>query len=398
MGRDRVIEYSRLGWDMELTVRQAHLTSSGECEAGVCGNELANPVKSPSQRLIVPVVLSGGGGTRLWPFSTKEKPKQFLPLVNQTSLFEQALGRVEDRSAFRSPIVVTSVQHAELCEEHLGDDGNARLILETCGRNTAPAIAMAALVALELHGEDALMLVMPSDHVIEDVAAFHEAVRAGEVAARRGRLVTFGIRPAGPETGYGYLQVGGELADAAGVREVARFVEKPELEVAEVMVAGGDHLWNAGIFLLPAAAFLEEAARTCPAIVEAARAAIEASGRDGIRIVPDPDLLSACPAESVDYAVLELSSRVAVVPMSPGWSDVGSWDALAALVGEAAHEGPVTAIDCDNCYIRSDGVEVAALGVRDLIVVAAGGKLLILPRGRSQEVKKLLSVMDLRVG
>jgi mannose-1-phosphate guanylyltransferase/mannose-1-phosphate guanylyltransferase/mannose-6-phosphate isomerase len=202
----------------------------------------------------------------------------------------------------------------------------------------------------------------------------------------------------GPETGYGYLQVGEELADAPGVREVARFVEKPVLEVAEAMVAGGDHLWNAGIFLLPAAGFLEEATRTCPAIVEGARAAIAASGRDGIRIVPDADLLSACPAESVDYAVLELSSRVAVVPMSPGWSDVGSWDALADMVGGDSHAGPVTTIDCDNCYIRSDGIEVAALGVRDLIVVAAGGKLLILPRGRSQEVKKLLSVMDLMVG
>jgi mannose-1-phosphate guanylyltransferase/mannose-6-phosphate isomerase len=378
---------------MELTVRHADLTCPEESDVGVRGNELANPVETPSQRLIVPVVLSGGGGSRLWPFSTKERPKQFLPLVNQTSLFEEALNRVRDAALFDAPIVVTSIQHADLCQQHLGGDGNARLILETCGRNTAPAIVMAAIAALEIHGEEALMLVMPSDHVIQDVAAFHEAICAGELAARGGRLVTFGIHPTGPETGYGYLQVGDELADTAGVREVARFVEKPAFEVAEAMVAGGDHLWNAGIFLLPAAVFLREASRTCPLIVKAAREAIAGSRRDGIRIVPDPDLLRACPAESVDYAVLELSSLVAVVPMSPGWSDVGSWDALAALVGGSSHAGPVTAVDCDNCYIRSDGIEVAALGIRDLIVVSAGGKLLIVPRGRSQEVKKLLSVM-----
>lgn len=383
---------------MEFNVQQVHLTHSDEMEVAVYGGQLPDSANAPSRNLIVPVILSGGGGTRLWPFSTKEKPKQFLPLVKETTLFEQALDRVSDRGHFCAPIVVTNIHHAELCQQHLVNDATARLILESCGRNTAPAIVMAAIVAQELHGSEAVMLVMPSDHVIEDVPAFKEAVRAGQVAARAGRLVTFGVRPEAPETGYGYLQVGGELPEAPGVREVARFVEKPPLEVAEAMVAGGDHLWNAGIFLLPISVFLDEAAQTCPAIVEAARAAVAASRREDIRVIPDPDFLTACPAESVDYAVLELSARVAVVPMAPGWSDVGSWDALAALVAGSSHAGPVTTVDCENCYIRSDGIEVAALGVRDLIVVAAGDKLLILPRGRSQEVKRLLSVMDSMVG
>ena len=252
---------------------------------------------------------------------------------------------------------------------------------------------MAARIACEDHGEDALILVMPSDHVIEDVPAFHEAISIGEAAARAGRLVTFGIRPSNPDTGYGYLEMGEELAGAPGVMEVERFVEKPPMELAEAMVASGDHLWNAGIFLLRAGTLLEELSTFAPSIAEAAERAVNASTRDGIRIAPPLLALADCPSESIDYALMEHSSRVVVVPMSPGWSDLGSWDALAALVGTTPG-GPVTVLDCDNCYIRTDGLEVAALGVRDLIIVAAGQRLLVLPRGRSQEVKRLLSAME----
>jgi mannose-1-phosphate guanylyltransferase/mannose-1-phosphate guanylyltransferase/mannose-6-phosphate isomerase len=253
---------------------------------------------------------------------------------------------------------------------------------------------MAAVVAQDLHGKNALMLVMPSDHVIEDVKEFHDAIVAGAAAAGAGRLVTFGVRPTAPDTGYGYLQSGGEIPDAPGVKNVVRFVEKPQLDVARTLVAAGDHLWNAGIFLFRAGALLDEAAKTCPKIAAAARKAVAAAHRDGIRIIPDSDVLAECPAESIDYAVMELSSRVVVVPMSPGWSDLGSWDALATVLGGGSHVGPITTVDCESCYIRSDGVQVAALGVRDLIIVASGTRLLILPRGRSQEVKKLLSAMD----
>lgn len=350
---------------------------------------------NPTVGSIIPVILSGGGGTRLWPFSTDERPKQFLPLIGAKSLFREALDRVGDRLTFAAPIVVGSVRHADLCETELRSEGGAaRLILEPCARNTAAAIAMAATLAREEHGDDALLLIMPSDHVIEDVAAFHAAVRAGEAAARAGFLVTFGIRPSGPDTGYGYLCMGEELGGSPGVSAVAEFVEKPPLDVAKSMVDGGRHLWNAGIFLMRVGTLLAELNAHAPEIFLAAEHAIVDAVRDGICIHPAPESLGECPSQSIDYALMEKSERVAVVPMSPGWSDLGSWDALAALIAKGEGRGPVTVLDCDNCYIRSDGLEVAALGLRDLIVVASGRRLLVLPRGRSQEVKRLLSAME----
>lgn len=351
------------------------------------------PVGESLAATIVPVVLSGGGGSRLWPFSTVETPKQFLPLIGERTLFQEALERVRDRLRFAAPVVVGSLRHAELCERELKlESAQARLILEPCARNTAPAIAMAAFEIREANGDDALMLVMPSDHVIEDVKAFHEAIARAEGSARAGRLVTFGILPTGPDTGYGYLEMGSEVAP--GVKTVARFVEKPNFDVAEAMVAGGNHLWNAGIFLFRVGTLLEEIERVAPEIGRISQLALLSAQRAGIRIVPDVSVLEDCPSESIDYAVMEHASSVAVVPMAPGWSDLGSWDALASLVGPGSHDGPVTMLDCDDCYIRSDGLEVAALGVRDLIIVASGQRLLVLPRGRSQEVKRLLSAME----
>jgi mannose-1-phosphate guanylyltransferase len=383
----------RLGWDMEFDCKRAYPECLPENTSSPSG-ELSS-AESAGNNLIVPVILSGGGGSRLWPFSTQETPKQFLPLIDNKCLFEHALERVRGRLGFSAPIVVGSAQHADLCEKLLAVDGeDARLVLEPCARNTAPAVMMAAAVALELHGDDALILVMPSDHVIEKVDEFHQAIKLGEAAARAGRLVTFGVRPTEPDIGYGYLQTGDDVVGAPGVQDVIRFVEKPQLEAAEHMLAAGDHLWNAGIFLFLAKTLLAEAAQTCPAIAEAAVHAANTAEQKGIRVLPDADALARCPSESIDYAVMELSSRVAVVPMSPGWSDLGSWDALASAYGSAAPVGPITTVDCESCYIRSDGVQVAALGVRDLIIVASGGRLLILPRGRSQEVKKLLSAMD----
>lgn len=367
-------------------------TFRGGTETTVRGQESSLRDDVSSIAPVVPVVLSGGGGTRLWPFSTAEMPKQFLPLIGEKSLFQEALARVGDRGQFASPIVVGSDRHAELCERELAGTEGSRLILEPCARNTAPAIVMAASLAAEMHGPDALLLVMPSDHVIEDVGAFHEAIANAEPAARGGQLVTFGIRPTGPDTGYGYLHMGAEVLP--GVMKVARFVEKPTYGVAEAMVSGGEHLWNAGIFLFRAASFLDEADRVAPEIARCAKEAIVAASREGIRVTPDGAILSECPSDSIDYAVMEKAANVAVVPMSPGWSDLGSWDALAELVGPGVSSGPVTALECDDCYIRSEGLEIAAFGVCDLIIVESGGRLLVLPRGRSQEVKRLLSVME----
>jgi mannose-1-phosphate guanylyltransferase len=379
--------------DNGLRAPEGHELADGSLPAG----------KSPAVRachkgpnpVLVPVVLSGGAGTRLWPYSTEDTPKQFLSFTGTSNLFQLTLDRIRDRSRFTAPIVVGSVRHASLCERELLDDGDdALLILEPYARNTAAAIAMAAHAACDLHGPDAVLLVMPSDHVIEDVEAFHEAVTAGAAAAGAGRLVTFGIVPTDPQTGFGYIEAGPDLARTEGVREVLRFVEKPDLQSATEMVADGRYLWNAGIFLFRTDVFLEELAAHAPAIAAAAKSAVENGRPCGGQITADLDSLEHCPNESVDYAVMEHSRRVAVVPMAPGWSDLGSWDALAELLKSQESHGPVTALDCDDCYIRSDGLRVAALGIRDLIVVASGGHLLILPRGRSQEVKKLLSAMD----
>jgi mannose-1-phosphate guanylyltransferase len=362
-------------------------------EPEAIGAAITNVAPSATGGLIVPVILSGGAGSRLWPYSTEDAPKQFLSFTGAKSLFHLALERVKDRHRFASPMVVGNVRHAELCERELADEAGAQLVLEPCARNTAAAIAMAAAVARESYGDDVLLLVMPSDHVIDDIGAFHQAVGIGEAAARAGRLVTFGIRPNSPDTGYGYIQTGRSLAEIEGVNEVVRFVEKPDLITAQQMVADGEHLWNAGIFLFAAGTFLNELTIHAPLIAKAAEDAIAKADREGNRIIADAISLEDCPSESVDYAVMEHSARLSVVPMSPGWSDLGSWDALAELL-EARSHGPITMLDCADCYIRSDGVQVAALGVRDLIIVASGQRLLILPRGRSQEVKKLLTAME----
>lgn len=380
--------------DFESRVYQSLEDAQAIAASIASGSESRSSAHSAAPT-IVPVILSGGAGSRLWPYSTEDTPKQFLSFTGAKNLFQLTLERVSDRQRFAAPMVVANVRHASLCERELAVEGDrALLILEPCARNTAAAITMAAAAAREAHGDDALLLVMPSDHVIEDIEAFHEGVRLGETAARSGRLVTFGIQPTGPDTGFGYLQTGSDVAEADGVKEVVRFVEKPELSAAERMVADGQHLWNAGIFLFRADAFLDEIMVHAPQIAVAAQQAIALGERVGNRISANLEALETCPDQSVDYAVMEHSTRVAVVPMSPGWSDLGSWDALAELLHVHPAHGPITMLDCDDCYIRSDGVQVAALGVRDLIIVASGQRLLILPRGRSQEVKKLLSAME----
>ncbi len=345
--------------------------------------------------MIVPVILSGGAGTRLWPMSHDDRPKQFLPLTGPVSLYRAALDRVRGQEGFAPPLVVAGRRHADLCAAELG--GDAALILEPMARNTAPAIALAAIEVAARHGGDAMLLVMPSDHVIADPAAFIAAARRGAAAAADGALVTFGITPDAPETGYGYLEMGAALPHADGVHAVARFVEKPPLADAQAMLAGGRHLWNAGIFLFRADAYLAALDAHAPAMAAACSAAMAAALRDGAQILPDADAMAGCPSDSIDYAVMERAERVAVVPMSPGWSDVGSWDALAAILPADADGnsavGPVTLVDANGNHVHADGVEVAMLGVSDLIVVASNGKLLIMPKGRSQEVKALLAAM-----
>lgn len=354
---------------------------------------------APPLSRITPVILSGGSGTRLWPMSLPDRPKQFLALTGDATLFEATLARVADPARFTRPIVVANARHAGLVDAQLAGR-DALVVLEPAARNTAPAIALAALAA---GGGDAPLLVMPSDHAIADVAAFHCAIAAALPAVAGGALATFGIAPDGPETGYGYIRVGECVT--GGVHRVACFVEKPDLAAAQAMLAAGDHLWNGGIFLFRADAYLAALARHAPDMLAAASAAWHGATRDGHRVTPDPQAFAASPANSIDYAVMEPASaendsQVVVIPVAMGWSDIGSWDALHLLNATAdghAHSssggGRVVALDTTNCLFKSDGIRIAALGVSDLIVVATGTDVMILPRGRSQDVRRLVEAL-----
>ena len=342
---------------------------------------------------ITPVILSGGSGTRLWPMSLPDKPKQFLPLVSELTMFQATLARCADRVRFADPIVVANARHADLIDHQLAGQ-NALLVLEPSARNTAPAIALAALLA----APSAPLLVMPSDHVVADPASFMAAIDAALPLVGDGWLVTFGIAPDGPETGYGYIRVGEALG--TGINRVARFVEKPDRKTAEAMIAGGDHVWNGGIFLFRADAYLAALEDHAPAMLAAARDAVTKARRDGDRVLPDADAFAASPSDSIDYAVMERASKVAVVPVAMGWSDVGSWDALHTIGADAdgdAHDGAVIAIDTARCLLKSDGIRIAAVGVSDLIVVASGDSVLIMPRGRSQDVKAVVEALKAKV-
>ncbi len=331
-------------------------------------------------RRIRPVILAGGAGTRLWPLSTVARPKHLLPLLGKRTLFEQTLGRFGEQ--FLAPLIIANrAQEADL--RAAAGDG-ATLILEPCKRDSAAAIALAAALA----DEDELLLVAPSDHHIGDVAAFHAAITLAREAAEAGRIVTFGIEPDHPATGFGYIAA--EAGEA--VRPVARFVEKPPLEKAQAMLEQGGHYWNAGIFLASARTWREELERHAPAILAAAREALEQADRDGLVIRVDEEAFSRAPAKSIDYAVMEHSDRVSVVPVSMGWSDIGSWQALVDAsdkdeAGNALHAG-VLALDCKDTLVRSNGPKVAVIGVEGLVIVATAEAVLVMKPEEAQRVRE----------
>lgn len=347
--------------------------------------------------LIIPVILSGGSGTRLWPMSRPEMPKQMLALTGEQTMLQLTVARACGAERYGAPVIVGNTRHADMIEGQLSAVGidDATLILEPAARNTAPAIALAAIAA---GSGDAPLLVMPSDHVIADLDAFRGAIDAALPMVRAGWMATFGIQPDAAETGYGYIHIGEAIGP--GIHRVARFVEKPSADVAQSMLDSGDHVWNGGIFLFRADAYLAALRAHAPAILDAAEAAMARATRDGSRILPDAGAFAASPSDSIDYAVMEKADRVAVAPVSMGWSDVGSWDALHAISSrddaDNAHVGEVIAIETTNCLVRSDGKRVAMVGVSDLIVVASGNDILILPRGRSQDVKRIIAELDKR--
>ncbi|CAH2604391.1 mannose-1-phosphate guanylyltransferase [Rhodovastum atsumiense] len=345
--------------------------------------------------LVVPVVLSGGSGTRLWPVSRESFPKQFWPLASDRPMIaETALRATGD--GFAPPIVVCNQEHRFVVAEQLHRVGitTPTILLEPVGRNSAPAIAAAALIVAE-QDPDAVLWMMAADAAMGDLPALHRAVDAAVAAARAGRIVTFGMRPTAPETGYGYIEVGTQLPGLPGVHDLARFVEKPDAAQAETLVASGRHLWNSGMFVFTARTLLEEMERHAPDVLAALRPAVTGRTQDLDFCRLDPVAFAAVPNISLDYAVAEKTDRAAVVPADLGWSDVGSWGALWELgnkdtAGNVAVGDDVLLEGATDCYVRSDGILTAVLGLKDAVVVVTEDAVLAMDRSQAQNVKRVV--------
>ncbi len=347
-----------------------------------------------TEHRIVPVILSGGSGTRLWPVSRESFPKQLWPLVSDRTLMQETALRAQG-DGFAPPIVVCNHEHRFLIAEQLRAAGvvDARILLEPVGRNSGPAIAAAALLVAE-EDPDAVLWMMAADSSITDTAALQAALVLAAVAARAGRIVTFGMRPTAPETGYGYIEAGAALRDAPGVHAVARFVEKPDAATAAQLVADGRYLWNSGMFVFTARTLLEEMETHAPQVLPPVRQAVAERRADLDFIRLDETAFKACQSISLDYAVAERTARAAVVPAAIGWSDVGSWSALWEL-GDKDAAGNVALGDvllegAENCYVRSDGMLAAVVGLTDVVIVVTDDVVLAMHRDRAQDVKMIV--------
>lgn len=343
---------------------------------------------------IVPVILCGGSGTRLWPRSRASKPKPFLPLVGDCTLFEAAVGRCPPAGGFDPPVVVTGHKHLEHVEQQLDGADGAQIIVEPSARNTAAAIALAAYRL----PEDAVMLVCPSDHHIGNAQAFAAAAHAAAELASEGWLVSFGIEATAPETGFGYLKQG----EPIGVRgfRTAQFIEKPNLERATAFLEEGGYAWNGGIFAFRVKDFLAELEAHRPQIAEVVAQAVAKGMQDGQRFHPDADTFATVESDSVDYAVMENTSRAAMVPVDMNWSDIGNWHALHdALVRDGEGNsvrgsGEVEMVDCRNVLVDSDGPRVSVIGLENVIVVVDGNDIMITTVSGVQKVGKLSGAVN----
>ena len=346
--------------------------------------------------MLIPVLLSGGVGSRLWPVSRELYPKQFLPLTGSSSLLTQTLQRAAAIDTVSAPIVVCNDEHRFLVAEQLRQSGvkAAAILLEPEGRNTAPAVAVAALRALKINA-DATLLVLPADHVIQQPEVFAAAVARGLEAASAGFLVTFGIVPTAPETGYGYIQSGSSWRD--GIHHLKQFVEKPDLDTAKQYLASGEYVWNSGMFLLRADVYLAELEAFAPAILAFARKAFEGAQTDLDFARLDKAAFAACPSDSIDYAVMERTQKGMVIPLACGWSDVGSWSSLweVETKNEAGNvlSGDVLVHEVSGSYIRSESRLVAAIGIDDIVVVETSDAVLIADKNRVQDVKHIVSAL-----
>ena len=347
--------------------------------------------------ITTPVILSGGAGTRLWPVSTEKRPKQFLTLTGTTSLFQQAVSRVSDTRKFAPPIIVANAAHTDLIALQLAEMGidSYRIIVETAGRNTAPAIALAAL---SMDSPDTPMLILPSDQVIADQPAFAAAVEAAIPKALEGWLFTFGLEPTAPETGYGYLKTGKSMGGK--VYEVAEFVEKPDVVQANRMLDDGSYRWNAGIFLMRNDVYLNALKRYAPEIHRCCFHAIDNSEKRANCLFPDAAIFAASPSDSIDYAIMEKAEKVAMVSVAMGWSDLGNWNALYEISEHDEDgntvQGNGTFVNSNCCFVRSENAHVSLLGVNDLVVIAEGNEIIILPREQVQRVKELAALKKKR--
>lgn len=344
---------------------------------------------------LIPVVLSGGSGTRLWPLSRELYPKQLLPLLGAHTMLQDTMLRLAGLNA-EAPLVVCNEAHRFLVAEQLRVIGTAAqdILLEPAGRNTAPAIALAALAAEAAGKGEALLLVLPADHVIRDIAAFQGAVQAAAVAAQAGRLVTFGIVPQTPETGYGYIHRGAALPAGGGWR-IDRFVEKPERARAEEFLASGDYYWNSGMFVFSARRYLEELRRYAPDIAAACERSFGAAKRDLEFTRVDAAAFTACPSKSIDFAVMEKTTEAVVIPLDAGWSDVGSWSSLHDASKQDADgnviRGDVLAEETTNSYLYASSRLLAVIGLDNHVVIETKDAVLVASRDQVQNVKSLVN-------
>jgi mannose-1-phosphate guanylyltransferase / mannose-6-phosphate isomerase len=344
--------------------------------------------------MLIPLILSGGSGTRLWPVSRRNLPKQFLSLSGEGTLFQQTVARTQNLPDVRAPIVVASEDHRFLAADQLLESGvkDASIVLEPMPRNTAPAIALGALKAME-HDADALLLVLPADHLIGDTKSFTDAVEQALPAAKEGWLVTFGIQPDRPETGFGYIRRAESIGDNA--YRVGKFVEKPDLPTAESYIKDGGYDWNSGMFMFKASRYLEELGKHAPSMLAAVREAYATGHKDLDFVRVDSEAFAKVPDDSIDYAVMEKTSHAAVIPVNCAWSDIGSWSALW-LSGEHdaqgnRREGDTMAINTRNSLLRShDRHMIATVGVDDLVIVSTPDATLVAHRNAAQDVKKVV--------